>query len=161
MFAASNSRQSYLLVPDISATCCFEGVPAGQQRRQFRTDWLQRALRATEGADIVFLDPDIGLIPGSKSIGTEDGCHYADHGDLLRFLERGQSVVLYQTIRGKSVEERVADVRNYSLVEPVVLQYGTRLFFVIPQPQHRERIEARIRRMLTSPWGQHFTEVIQ
>ena len=137
----------------------FAGVSPGELRRQHRSEWLQRALRATEGVDIVYLDPDIGLLPRSKDIGTEDGCQYADHGDVLRFLERGQSVVLYQTIRGKSVKERVADVRKISQLKPIALQYGTRLFLIIPQPQHRERIEARIRRMRTGAWGRHFTEV--
>ena len=136
----------------------FRGIPAGNQRQQVRAQWLERALQATEGADIVYLDPDIGLIPRSKNPNAEDGCLYADHHDLTRFLERGQSVVLYQTIRGKSVEKRINDVKNCSPIEPITLQYGTRLFFVIPQPEHGDHIRTRIDRMLAGPWGRHFVE---
>ena len=32
----------------------------------------------------------------------------------------------------------------------------SRMFFVLLQPTHRERIKERIQRMLDGPWGRHF-----
>ena len=145
----------------------FGGIPAGDQRWQHRSDWLERALRATKGADIVFLDPDNNVSPHEQEKYRQNGPKYAYLDEIKAFWDRGQSVVVYHQLNrnrtaGVQISEMSDRLLELSGVGPIALRFhrGTaRVFFVIPQPQHRERIEARIRRMLTSPWGQCFTEV--
>lgn len=145
----------------------FDGIPAGKQRRQHRSDWLRRALRATEGADIVFLDPDNNIRPDEKDKFGKDGPKYAYLDEIKAFWERGQTVVVYHHTNfngtvDSQIREAAERLRNELGAEPVSLRwrgFQTRAFFVVPQKRHRERIEVRIREMLTGPWGQHFTEV--
>lgn len=145
----------------------FDGIPAGRQRRQHRADWLQRALSATEGADIVFLDPDNNIRPDENGKFGKDGPKFAYLDEIRAFWNRGQSVVVYHQLnRNRTANVQICEMSDRLLeisgVEPLSLRFhrGTaRAFFVVPQPQHRERIEARIEEMLTGPWGRHFTEV--
>ena len=142
----------------------FDGIPAGKQRRQHRSDWLQCALRATEDADIVYLDPDNNIRPGENGKFGEDGPKFAFLDEIKAFWDRGQSVVVYhhtnmQGTVDEQMRETAGRLRQELGAEPISLRwrsFQTRAFFVIPQPQHRERIAARIRRMLTGPWGRHF-----
>ena len=138
-----------------------------QKRKAFRDGWLQRALRATEGADIVFLDPDNNIPPHEREKYRKDGPKYAYLDEIKAFWERGQSVVVYHhtNMNGtvcEQIRETAERLRQELGTEPISLRwrgFQTRAFFVIPQEHHRERIEARIEEMLTGPWGQHFTEV--
>lgn len=146
----------------------FDGIPAGRQRRQHRSDWLQCALRATEGADIVFLDPDNNIRPDENGKFGKDGPKFTYPDEIKAFWDRGQSVMVYHQLnRNGTADVQICEMSDRLLeisgVEPIPLRFhrGTaRAFFIILQPQHRERIGARIRRMLTSPWGQHFTEAV-
>ena len=148
-------------------TLDYTGIKPGDPRKQFRADWLQRALRATEGADIVFLDPDNNIPPHEKQRYLKDGPKYAYLDEIKAFWHRGQSVVVYHhTDRTKPVCEQIretADRLQKTLgAEPISLRwrsFETRAFFVVPQPKHRERIEERIKQMLAGPWGEHFKQV--
>jgi hypothetical protein len=147
----------------------FGGIPAGDQRWQHRSDWLERELCATKGADIVFLDPDNNVPPHEQEKYRLNGPKYAYLDEIKAFWDRGQTVVVYhhtnmQGTVDDQIRETAGRLRRELGVKPISLRwrsFQTRAFFVIPQPQHRERIEARIRRMLTGPWGRHFTEVVQ
>ena len=79
--------------------------------------------------------------------------------DLRTFWNRGQSFVVYQRLgMNASAEVQIAEKPPRSGAEPIPLRYrhgSSRVFFVLPQPGHRERIEERIARMLEGPWGQH------
>ncbi len=145
----------------------FDGVPAGKQRRQHRSDWLRDALSATEGADIVFLDPDNNIRLDENGKFGKDGPKYAYLDEIKAFWERGQTVVVYHHTNfngtvDSQIRETAERLRLELGAEPISLRwrsFQTRAFFVIPQERHRERIEARIREMLTGPWKEHFTEV--
>lgn len=130
--------------------------PSNEELRQ---RWLNGAMRAMQDADLVFLDPDTGLIQKSVSIHNSEGREYAHCDDVRLFLEHGKSVVLYQTIRGKSIQQRIADVAALTNIEPVTLQFGTRLFIIVLQPDHADRIKAAIQELLTGPWREYFKKV--
>ena len=145
----------------------FEGVPSGKRRQQHRSDWLQRALHATEGADIVFLDPDNNIRLDERYKYDENGPKYAYLDEIRAFWERGQSVVVYHQLnRNRTAEAQITEMSDclsgVSGVDPIPMWFrrGTsRVFFVIPQDEHRDQIETRITEMLEGPWGQHFTDV--
>ena len=131
-----------------------------------REHWFGLALRATADADLVCLDPDNGIRWDASKMFQQDGPKFTYISDLRAFWERGQSLVIYQhtdRIPG-SVERAIASLRDGLGTEPIPLWYhrGTaRIFFVLPQPRHRKRIEARIARMLEGPWAKdgHFEQV--
>ena len=131
-------------------------------RQTMRELWFTGALQATADADLVCLDPDNGLDSDAKMYRQNGPKHtYAD--DLRAFWDRGQSLVVYQHQSRVKVEDFVAQTTERLRgglpgAEPVPLRYrhgSSRVFFVLPQPAHRERIEARIRRMLDGPWGRN------
>ena len=70
-------------------------VPPKQACSEFRVQWHQRGLSALASADIVFLDPDNGLLPRSQSRGGKDSVKYTYEEEILDYYGRGQSVVFY------------------------------------------------------------------
>ena len=100
---------------------------------------------------------------------VQDGPKHTYLDDLRAFWDRGQSLVVYQHQSRVKVEDFVAKTTErlrsgLDEAEPIPLRYrhgSSRVFFVLPQPAHRERIEARVRRMLDGPWGRncHFERV--
>lgn len=129
-----------------------------------RERWVQGAAEGTAGCDLVFLDPDNGL----KLEGQGSSPKHAYLSELERYLDRGQSLVVYQhSDRSESVDEqikrRVSRVRQalHDKYEVFALRYkrGTsRAFFVIPQAQHRNIIKNRAAQFVKGRWGrnQHF-----
>ena len=132
-------------------------------RQTLRELWFTGALRATAKADLVCLDPDNGIRDDSQMY-RQNGPKHTYISDLRAFWERGQSLVVYQHL-GMSepaeaqIPKKVAVLRSgLPGAEPIPLRYrhgSSRIFFVLPQPAHRERIEARIHRMLDGPWGRN------
>ena len=129
-------------------------------KETIREHWFRQALRATAEADLVCVDPDNGIAPDEKMF-HQDGPKFVYMDDLRTFWNRGQSLVVYQhtdRVLG-SVQSTAASLRDALCVEPIPLWYhrGTaRVFFVLPQPTHRERIEAGTDDMLSGPWSHHF-----
>ena len=134
----------------------------GEVRRTIRNHWFQTGLKATEGADLVCCDPDNG-IAADKIMYQKKGPKFAYMTDLQALWERGQSLVVYQQMvmnqKGpQMVKEKSGLLRSGLGAEPIPLWFNkgsARVFFVIPQPQHKELIEERIDRFLQG-WGQHF-----
>ena len=131
-------------------------------RQTMRELWFAGALRATADADLVCVDPDNGLTSDAKMY-HQNGPKHTYLSDLREFWNREQSLVIYQHLgMSEPAEAQIAKTAaklqsGLDGAEPIPLRYrhgSSRIFFVIPQQAHRERIEARIRRMLDSPWGQ-------
>ena len=60
-----------------------------------RAAWHDRALSALAGADLVFLDPDNGLLVKSVGKGSAKSPKYAFYEEVADYIARGQSVVVY------------------------------------------------------------------
>ena len=146
-------------------TAFFDGpVP---QDLLLRQRWLQEAVGAVRGRDVVFLDPDKGLAP--PSAGTSSTEHAYVH-EVEAFVRSGQTVVVYHhlgrtathSIQMRDWAERLT--RELRLdVEPHVLWYrrGTaRAYFVMPAADHTATIGERLERFGQSRWFErrHFTE---
>ena len=134
-------------------------------KQAIRAHWIKEALNATKDADLVWFDPDNGLADEAKMYRME-GPKHAYISDLQAFWTplRKQSLIVYQE-QGRvdadvAVESVTGLIRDgLDGAEPIVLRCNmgmSRLFVVIPQPDHREQIEARIGRMLGGPWQKHF-----
>ena len=124
-----------------------------------RERWLQEAVQAVRGRDVVFLDPDKGLAP--PSAGRSSTEHAYQH-EVEAFVRSGQTVVVYHHLGRTSTHpvqmrdwaERLT--REFRLdAEPQVLWYrrGTaRAYFVIPARAHTATIGERLEGFTRSPW---------
>lgn len=139
---------------------CAEAVPNGRPRHE----WLSRALKKTEGAQIVFLDPDNGLPTSEREAKRGRSKLHAYRNEMMRFVERGQTVVIYQSYwrinKGDTHKTEVSKWRHERLAElhldehPRVIG-SDRIFIVLPATRHVEHIDRRLRGFLDR-WGDHF-----
>ena len=134
-------------------------------RQVARADWLENALSATKGADVVFCDPDNGISETVDPL-RKNGPKYVYVGDLKRFTERGQSLVVYHHLgrRAGAVDqigywaERLRSSLSLSC-PPLALWYhrGTaRAYFIVMQDSHRSVLEGQLARFLDGFWVNHF-----
>ena len=155
-------RKSEILGRDGTDVVFFaEPVP----NRRTRGDWLLRALKKTEKAQIVFLDPDKGLPTREREARPERSRSYAYRNEMRRFVERGQTVVIYQSYwrinKGDTPETEVFKWRHERLTEvhldehPRVVGTGDRAFVVLPAARHVEHIDRRLATFVER-WGEHF-----
>ncbi len=131
-------------------------------RKEYRNLWIAGAKQAVSDADIVFLDPDTGIAPEEKKL-RKEGPKYAYISDIEEFWGCGKSVVIYQHPGRKGEDERIkkkrAWLRGVSCVKPIDVYFTGLMFFVLPQADHRDRIERRVQRMCDDKkgWGRHFS----
>ena len=137
-------------------------LPRGMTQRK---QWLEDALKHTENACIIFLDPDKGLPPPSKENGISS--KYAYLWEVQRFITRKQTVVIYQSFwRREKGDTPETEMRRWhenlskSLplsTQPRLLGFKGRAFIILPAAKHAKTIDERLAKMLKGPWGQHFT----
>ena len=145
----------------------FERRESRELRASKRLRWLEAGLRATEDADLVFLDPDNGFEVASVGRLHAQGPKYVYYDDLRACWDRGQSLAVYQHIaRHGTAEEqmatRLAELREHldgakSVFTLRWRRFTSRAYFVIPAAHHAKPLAARCSAFLASPWGQHFT----
>jgi len=145
------------------------GSTAAKERLARRTDLHLRAVERLQEAELVFVDPDNGIERKSRCH-HKKGPKYVYLSELESFIDRGQSVLVYQhATRDKGGVELHAQ----KLMETLKTYFGDRIgipyslhfrparFFVllpVGKPGHRLR-----RRMRELPgdaeWGMHFTAI--
>jgi hypothetical protein len=151
----------------------FDGMPrigpaAREARLKHRGEWLQRALEATAGCDVVFVDPDNGL-EGSAKRHHKRGAKYVYFDELAPYLSRGQSLVVYHHMgrnrrAADQIRERLDQIgtRLDGCDRPFALRYhrGTsRAFLVIPAKRHGALLFDRAKHFVSGPWSKHFSLV--
>ena len=119
------------------------------RKKEIRQFWVEQALRATDGAELVCVDPDNGIGDDAKMY-TAKGPKFVYMDDLRAIWERGQSLVVYHHLGMiKGGAEVMVPAAAAKLVaglegaEPIPLWFhgGTaRVFFVVPNPEseHKE-----------------------
>lgn len=129
-----------------------------------RRQWHSGALDALNGCDLVFLDPDNGLLVKSVGERSEKSVKYVLDRELSDYLRRGQSIVLYNHRPRVSFEKYLADFRDRFAGMPdvkgkpiTVMSFhkgSTRDYFLVAaNGVHAGKIEAAAARMIESPWG--------
>ena len=121
-----------------------------------------------ETFDIVFLDPDNGLlVPSAK--GTRRDNKYVTVGELADYYRQGATVVYYQhkaRRRDDFYRKQLEDLLCGGLF-PGAAGLGlkasplsTRYYFFLIRPEHRAAISAAAEELLGSAWGQRvFSEL--
>ena len=137
----------------------------GEARIVDRRSWTECAWQATEGCDVVFLDPDNGLEPKTVPITRKMAPKYAYLEEVGKWVERGQSVVIYHHLgRNRAHAEQIEDwlkrLRGeFGSHEIFALRFrrGTsRAFFVLTAERHAPILRQRAGELLASPWREHF-----
>ena len=139
------------------------GATSHEQRELRRTLWHQEALKATEGCDLVLLDPDNGLKkdPGNYPKQT---LKHAFYQELGQYLNRGQGLVVYHHLNRTSSARNQTRHLHLELYQTLghrafAMLYhrgSARIFLVIPAAGQRETLYDRASKMLKGPWAKHF-----
>ena len=147
----------------------FTSLPPGQAgraaRQDRRRDWLQQALAATTGCDLIFADPDNGI----RSAAHPEPAHrtkavkHAYLNELAAFAQRGQSIVVYHHAdRSAAVDQqargRLADFAAGVPVVPVAAvraSRGTNRLFLVgaATAAHAQYLTRRLTALQHSPWA--------
>lgn len=119
----------------------FNGVPA-RERCDQRKQWFQNALTQVQRAALVFLDPDNGLSLNDKIRHRKNGPKYVFLDEMWRFLNRGQSLIIYchQDRRKGGLPEQVRQgiqlVRKEGPIQKAWAftfhRKSVRIYFVVP-----------------------------
>lgn len=137
---------------------------AKPEREMFRADWHARALAKLAGNDIVFVDPDNGLIVPSAA-GKPKENKYVLAEELAGYYAQGSSVIYYQhKARRKDDfyrEQHEELVRRKEFPEAAglglkFLKTSQRYYFFILQPRHRKVVEETVDEMVQGAWKGYF-----
>lgn len=133
-----------------------------------RRDWHKRALEVLSKVEIVFLDPDNGLLVKSVSAGSAKSNKYVFPSEIIDYYTAGESVIFYNH-RCREQEsvyiQRFAWLHEHSILKDAVIagvtfKRGTvRDYVFILQPSHAASVLRCLDKMLQSPWGKHFTKL--
>ena len=134
------------------------------ERKAKRADWHQKALAKLKGRDLIFVDPDNGLIVPSAEDGTKSN-KYVLPSELADYYKQGSSVVYYQH------KARIPD-EDYIKQHHRLISSGTfpgasgaglkfvstsqRFYFFLLRPEHIIPVNACIEQMLSSHWNRCF-----
>ena len=135
----------------------------GKDGAQKRKKWAQAAQDQTADCCLVFVDPDTGLEPKGST-----GPKHARYDELRPYVERGQSLVIYQHLSRKGTvvqqtQDKKAEVER-ELGPAFTMINGRRrggwvMYLVVTAKRHRGRLEARAEAMLSTDWARHFLMV--
>ena len=138
------------------------------QTKGARREWHQKGLEAMSGCDLVFLDPDNGMLPKSVSRSSDKSIKYVLPEELMDYYDAGYSVVFYSHRTRESLDvylERFKDLfecaeRKGAKIKGVTFKRGTlRDYFFILHEEHENQVENGIAKIMTSKWNQHFDAI--
>lgn len=144
----------------------FRGVKK-RDRISLREEWFQRSLSSMADSDLVFVDPDNGLIVPSK-VGTTKENKYVTPDELAAYYAQGSSLVYYQhkarykdSFYVQQLETLVCDA-HFPEASGIALKFvrsQVRYFLFLIQPRHRTTIEKAIESMLNTAWSHCFVRL--
>ena len=134
-------------------------------RAQARLRWFEDGLALTRSCDLVFLDPDTGLLPPRRRPGNKGGEEYTTLEEVLTVCRRGQSVVIVQFGSPQNFErepiiarERLAMLRGALAAEGLPTPWGIWWrdghkvgLLVAPCELHRAALRARTDEIFADP----------
>lgn len=134
------------------------------ERKEFRTQWHQQALKELKGVDIIFVDPDNGLIVPSAE-GTLRENKYVFPSEIIDYYKQGSSVIYYQ----HKARKRDSFYMNQQkqLMKSLELQgagdlamkftkTSQRYYFFVLQSRHQEIVTEAMHNMISFAWQNLF-----
>ena len=136
------------------------------ERADIRKDWHIAALECLSGCDVVFVDPDNGLmVPSAEK--TVKSNKYVMLRELEDYYNRGASVIYYQHKARRPdsfyVEQHEKLLQKFVGASGMGLKFLTtslRYYFFILQPKHMDIITERVGDMLKTSWRAHFKMIL-
>lgn len=142
-----------------------ELLPPQTGGNAFRPQWHRNALKKLKDTDIVFLDPDNGLLPKSVAKGSSKSIKYIFEEEIIDYYLAGHSVVFYNH-RCRLDEDTYLNrfqtlfhcqsLCNACSFGVKYVRGTTRDYFFLVHSKHLEQAEKAIAHMLSSNWNQHF-----
>ena len=132
---------------------------------QNRGEWHQRALKTLSEADLVFLDPDNGMIVPSVKDGNPKTVKYVFYEEVRDYLNRGQSILVYnhrcrikEPLYFEKLFQRFAektDIPRNRIQAITFPRFSVRDYLAISaDEEHQARIQTAFQNMLNGPWGE-------
>ena len=136
-----------------------------------RTAWHNNALEffKNHSVDLVFLDPDNGLLVPSVNKSSPRNVKYAFYDEVMDYIEQGQSVLVYNHRSRKpeyqyflELESRIQeefsrrDLTNRpGILEITFPRFSVRDYFAISiDPDHLQKIRDAFTAMFSSKWAE-------
>lgn len=145
----------------------FKGKKKAAERQQIRENWHQKALKQLSGLDLVFVDPDNGLIVRSAERKPREN-KYVLPKELAEYYKQGSSVIYYQH-KARRQDSYYDDQHRQLLSRPEFAEASGlgikfwktshRYYFFILQPEHRDKITKAVHDMLRSEWSKCFSQL--
>ncbi len=144
----------------------FSGL-SGAERTERRKAWHEEALQRLKGVDVVFADPDNGLIVPSAA-GKPKENKYVMPDELVDYYHQNSSVIYYQHQARR--DDRFYIDQHRKLIESPdfdgasgrglkFTRVSLRYFFFIIHPHHEAAIADALRAVSSSVWSQCFSPV--
>ena len=129
-----------------------------------RSDWHQAALNKLKHVDIVFLDPDNGMLVKSVKKGSSRSVKYAFYEEVGDYIKQNQSVLIYNHRCRKPEEqyfgeicERLQAITGIPAVEILKITFpkcSVRDYIAVPvSEEHSEKILQVFKEMAQGIWG--------
>lgn len=163
--AAPIFRRNTMFVRKLSSGMS-SGQTTTQRRSSYRREWVEAALADTVFANLVFFDPDNGIGTAATARNGPKGGKFIYWDELLRFWERGQSLVVYHHLnRTASVAAQTESLRvrfhselgHVPFLAPLTFRRGScRHFWIVGQEVHGRALRKGVRSFLDAGWHAHF-----
>lgn len=138
----------------------------GNDQSFSRNLWFKDSLEALASSDIIFCDPDNGLLVKSVSLSSSKSDKYVTENELASYYMSGKSVVFYNH-RCREKEQvylqRFASLQHRNELanakwKGLNFARGTaRDYLFILQPFHAEMVNDAVENMLKGNWNKHFS----
>ena len=134
------------------------------ERQISRWEWHSRAKQLLQGCDIVFADPDNGLIVHSAE-GIRKENKFVLPMELAEYYSAGASVIYYQHKARRTDDFYTMQHRNlmgcgaFPGAKGLGLKFKTtsqRYYFFLMHPQHVGRLRSCVEEMKAAAWKKHF-----
>ena len=126
-------------------------LPVGERR-----DWLEAAIKKTDQASLLFVDPDNGIAKEEDTNSRE----HVSLGELKRLYEKGKSLIIYQHLdrtdpktQAKEISKALEDKLGLSS-PPWALWWrriAGRIFFIVVHPDHADDLNQRVQAFVNKP----------
>lgn len=129
-----------------------------------RAQWHENALQALADCDLVFLDPDNGLLVKSVGRRSAKSVKYVFDEELNDYLARGQSVVLYNHRARKPAAQYFQELADRCTALPAAKGKPIRALafpkgtirdylLIAATPDHAHRIHQALNHMIQGAWA--------
>ena len=134
-----------------------------------RIKWHNDALKKLQGTELVFLDPDNGLLVKSVRKSSARSVKYAFYEEVKTYIDNGQSVLVYnhRSRKQESVyfQEIIDKLKELGVPEEMILtitfpRCSIRDYFAIcANKDHYKKINSAFETMFSSAWGDKETGI--